>query len=93
MQALKRELLKLKLPSQEFAFSFASLSLADDAALAVAYASALHLHAQAQSSPGSPSGVGMVDALSLDAAELIHQLQHRQVSRPPTVLHSHPPVH
>ena len=71
LQALKEELLQLALPSQEFSFSFATLALADDPALAVAYASSLRVHARAGQS-------GKVqDLLALDAAELVHQLQHR----------------
>merc|ERR1712166_373713 len=38
----KRELLKLQLPSQEFAFSLHRLSMAEDTELALAYANALH---------------------------------------------------
>ena len=71
LQDLKDELLHLALPSQEFSFSFATMALADDPALAVAYASSLRVHARAG------QGGKVQDLLALDAAELVHQLQHR----------------
>lgn len=72
----KEEMLKLKLPSQEFSFAFSKLSLVDDPTLAVAFALSLHVESVERHRVNGESAI--VEIQYLDSAHLVHQLSHRK---------------